>query len=128
MQGSLVYKPSYVFSGDTFSQCVYRPIHDAIESGCLDLVKVLISHGADPLAEFGEKTPVEYALSIDQKEIYKYLEGLTADISTYLTHSIPCLMHCFSTYCNATVQYYNGCYVYRYGSGISPSFVASTME
>ena len=113
MQGSLVYKPSYVFSDDTFSQCVYRPIHDAIESGCLDLVKVLISHGADPLAEFGEKTPVEYALSIDQKEIYKYLEGLTADISTYLTHSISCFMHCFSTYCNATVQYYNSCYVYR---------------
>ena len=66
-----------------FSQCVDRPIHDAIESGCLDLVKVLISHGADPQAEFGEKTPMEYALSIDQMEIYKYLEGLTEDISTY---------------------------------------------
>ena len=65
---------------------VDRPIHDAIESGCLDLVKVLISHGADPQAEFGEKTPMEYALSIDQMEIYKYLEGLTEDISTYLTH------------------------------------------
>ena len=66
---------------DIFSQRVYRPIHDAIESGCLDLVRVLISHGADPLAEFGEKTPVEYALSIDQKEIYKYLEGLSKDIT-----------------------------------------------
>ena len=75
---------------DTFAQYIYRPIHDAIESGCLDLVKVLISHGADPLAEFGEKTPVEYALSIDQKEIYKYLEGLTEDISSF--------MHCCSTY------------------------------
>ena len=68
--------------------CVDRPIHDAIESGCLDLVKVLISHGADPQAEFGEKTPMEYALSIDQMEIYKYLEGLTEDISTYLTHFV----------------------------------------
>jgi len=40
-------------------------------------VKVLISHGADPLAEFGEKTPVEFARAVDQKEVYKYLKGLS---------------------------------------------------
>ncbi len=52
----------------------FRPIHDAIESGNLEMVKLLMSHGADPLAEIGEKTPLEFALSNDQKEIHAFLE------------------------------------------------------
>jgi len=42
-------------------------------------VKVLISHGADPLAEFGEKTPVEFARAVDQKEVYKYLKDVVKE-------------------------------------------------
>ena len=52
-----------------------RPIHDAIEAGSLDLVKLLIQYGADPLAEFGEKTPVEFARAQGQNEIFRYLKG-----------------------------------------------------
>ena len=52
-----------------------RPIHDAIETGSLDLVQLLIQYGADPLAEFGEKTPVEFARAVGQNEIFRYLKG-----------------------------------------------------
>lgn len=52
----------------------YRPIHDAIESGNLEVVKLLVSHGADPMAEIGEKTPMEFALSLDQSAIFAFLE------------------------------------------------------
>ena len=51
-----------------------RPIHDAIEVGSLELVKLLIQHGADPLAEQGENTPVEIALKEKQPEIHAYLQ------------------------------------------------------
>ena len=54
--------------------CVRRPIHDAIERGSLELVKLLVQHGADPQAEFGEKTPVEYAKFHEQMEIHDYLQ------------------------------------------------------
>ncbi len=52
---------------------MYRPIHDAIEVGAFDLVKLLIQYGADPLAEQGEKTPAEFALDMEQPEIHDYL-------------------------------------------------------
>ena len=52
-----------------------RPIHDAIEVGAFDLVKLLIRYGADPLAEQGEKTPAEFALEMEQPEIHAYLQG-----------------------------------------------------
>ena len=51
-----------------------RPIHDAIEVGAFDLVKLLIRYGADPLAEQGEKTPAEFALEMEQPEIHAYLQ------------------------------------------------------
>ena len=51
-----------------------RPLHDAIEVGSLEVVQLLIEHGADPLAELGEKTPLEYALMHNQLEIYDYLQ------------------------------------------------------
>ena len=52
-----------------------RPIHDAIESGNLELLQLLLSYGADPMAEIGEKTPVEYALANNQMEIHAFLQG-----------------------------------------------------
>ena len=51
-----------------------RPIHDAIEVGAFELVKLLIRYGADPLAEQGEKTPAEFALDMEQPEIHAYLQ------------------------------------------------------
>ena len=56
------------------SPSLCRPIHDAIEVGSLELVKLLIRYGADPLAEQGEKTPVEFALDMEQPEIHDYLQ------------------------------------------------------
>ncbi len=41
-------------------------------------MKLLVEHGADPLAEIGDKTPVEYAMSLEKWEIRKYLQGTPA--------------------------------------------------
>ena len=53
-----------------------RPLHDAIESGSLEMVCLLIQHGADPLAEFGDHTPMEFARNEGQEEICSYLQGV----------------------------------------------------
>ena len=53
----------------------HRPIHDAIESGSLEVVQLLLRFGADPLAEFGESTPAEYASDVGQPHIAQYLRG-----------------------------------------------------
>ena len=52
-----------------------RPIHDAIEIGSLDLVKLLIDHNADLTVEYGERTAVEFAIDQDQIEIAEYIKG-----------------------------------------------------
>ena len=52
-----------------------RPIHDAIEIGNLELVKLLITHGADLLVEYGERTTTEFARDHNQHEIGDYLKG-----------------------------------------------------
>ena len=52
---------------------MYRPIHDAIEIGSLEIVKLLIQHGADPMADIGDKTPLEFSKSMEQDEIHDYL-------------------------------------------------------
>ena len=39
------------------------------------MVRLLIMHGADPLAEMGDKTPVEYAMAMKQEDICKYLQS-----------------------------------------------------
>lgn len=54
---------------------VYRPIHDAIESGHFDIVKYLVDHGADPSVEYSEKTPIELASTNGYPEIADYLTG-----------------------------------------------------
>lgn len=41
----------------------------------MPLVKLLVKHGADPLAECGGKTPLEIAQSLGQDDIVEYLEG-----------------------------------------------------
>ncbi len=38
-------------------------------------MKLLLSYGADPMAEIGERTPVEFALANGQMEIHVYLQG-----------------------------------------------------
>lgn len=60
--------------GGSSSIISHRPIHDAIESGNLDLVKLLLSNGADPLAEIGGRTPLEFALANHQMEVYAFLQ------------------------------------------------------
>ena len=54
---------------------LYRPIHDAIEIGCLELVKLLIDYKADVMMEFGERTAVEFAMEHKQLEIAEYIKG-----------------------------------------------------
>ncbi len=51
----------------------YRPIHDAIDIGALDIVQSLVQHGADPTAELGDKTPLYLAKTNKRPEIYDYL-------------------------------------------------------
>lgn len=52
-----------------------RAIHDAVETGILKMVQVLVEHGADPCTEFLERTPCEMAQSLGHKEIHSYLQG-----------------------------------------------------
>lgn len=57
------------------SNGVYRPIHDAIEIGCLELVKLLIDYKADLMVEYGERTAVEFAMDQNELEIGAYIKG-----------------------------------------------------
>lgn len=52
-----------------------RPIHDAIEAGDLTIVRLLVEHGADLMAEQGGKTPTDLAKSLGLTEISAYLDG-----------------------------------------------------
>jgi hypothetical protein len=52
-----------------------RPIHDALEAGELSIVKLLVQNGADFMAEYGGKTPLELAKSHGHLDIANYLEG-----------------------------------------------------
>lgn len=54
---------------------LFRPIHDAIESGHFEIVKYLVDHGADPTVEYSEKTPIELANTSGYPEIAEYLTG-----------------------------------------------------
>lgn len=54
---------------------LYRPIHDAIEIGCLELVKLLIDYKADLMVEYGERTAVEFAMDQNELEIASYIKG-----------------------------------------------------
>lgn len=60
---------------------LYRPIHDAIELGCLELVKLLIDYNADVMMEFGERTAVEFAMEHNQREIAEYIKGVMPGLS-----------------------------------------------
>ena len=55
---------------------IFRPIHDAIEAGNMEIVKLLVEHGADVMAEYSEKTPFELATYLEQNEIAYYLKGI----------------------------------------------------
>ena len=52
-----------------------RPIHDAIEIGNVDMVRLLVERGADLLVEYGERTAVEFARDQNQLEIADYIKG-----------------------------------------------------
>ena len=54
---------------------VRRAIHDAVETGMLEMVRVLVEHGADPCTEYLDKTPCEIARSLGHMEIHQYLQG-----------------------------------------------------
>lgn len=62
----------------TFRICslLLRPIHDAVEAGNFEIVTVLVDHGADPMVEYSERTPLEIAKSCNFQEIIDYLTGL----------------------------------------------------
>lgn len=55
---------------------MHRPIHDAIEIGHMELVKLLIEYNADLTVEYGERTAVEFAREHKQYEIAEYIKGL----------------------------------------------------
>ena len=70
--------------------CVYysaiiscRPIHDAVEAGNFEIVTVLVQHGADPMVEYSERTPLEIAKSAHFEDIASYLSGIV--INTLMT-------------------------------------------
>lgn len=68
-----------------------RPIHDAIEIGSLDLVKLLIDHNADLMVEYGERTAVEFAIDQDQIEIAEYIKGGQSQHVQYIVmHTLEC--------------------------------------
>ena len=60
--------------------CRYRPIHDAIEIGNVDMVRLLVERGADLLVEFGERTAVEFARDHRQLEIADYIKGASETV------------------------------------------------
>ena len=54
---------------------ITRPIHDAVEAGNFEIVTILVEHGADPMVEYSERTPIEIAKSANFQEIVAYLSG-----------------------------------------------------
>ena len=52
----------------------HRPIHDAIEIGALEVVKLLVEYGADPTAELGDKSPLDLAKDLKTPEMLNYLQ------------------------------------------------------
>jgi len=55
----------------------HTPLTDAIwESGNLDMVQLLIDHGADPMMKGNRKSPLEWAQEKDKKDIVAYLQTI----------------------------------------------------
>lgn len=62
---------------------VYRPLHEAAENGFVEMIRLLLSYGADPmLATYSGLTPLSLATDEDTKHLLKYymadVQGLTA--------------------------------------------------
>ncbi|KAL2837355.1 ankyrin repeat-containing domain protein [Aspergillus pseudoustus] len=67
---------------------VYHPtaLHSAIQSGNLSLVKLFVEHGADiHIKDSFHGPPLEYAASLAELRIVRYLLALGADINTNST-------------------------------------------
>lgn len=55
----------------------YTPLHDAVEQGHLDVVRLLIKNGADPKGMTDHMvTPVELSIMLQEHQITDYLTGL----------------------------------------------------
>ena len=52
-----------------------RPIHDAVESGNLEVVKLLVEYDVEVAPDSGEQLPIAIARKKGFREIEKYLEG-----------------------------------------------------
>ncbi|OTF83432.1 BCL-6 corepressor-like protein [Euroglyphus maynei] len=57
-----------------------RPLHDAIENDHIEIVRLLLSYGADPrISTYSGTTPLQLSRS---KAMSKFLQGFYSDIST----------------------------------------------
>ena len=73
------------------ASCPHRPIHDAIEIGALEVVKLLVEYGADPTAELGDKSPLDLAKTLKTPEMLNYLQRKPFSTPTLyaIMHAVP---------------------------------------
>lgn len=62
---------------------VYRPLHEAAENGFVEIIRLLLSYGADPmLATYSGLTPLSLATDEETKSLLKHymadVQGLPA--------------------------------------------------
>lgn len=59
----------------------YSPLHDAVEQGHIDVVKLLVDRGASiAIKNTDGDTPKELAKLLNETEIYRFLNSLTASL------------------------------------------------
>lgn len=62
---------------------IIRPLHEAAENGATELVRLLLSYGADPLlATYSGQTPLMLAIDTEANSI---LEQHLADVQGHIT-------------------------------------------
>lgn len=80
--GILIDNSSETLKYDLFSY--YRPLHEAAENGATELVRLLLSYGADPLlATYSGQTPLMLAADTDAYSILEqHLDDIQGRTST----------------------------------------------
>jgi len=59
----------------------YSPLHDAVEQGHIDVVKLLVDRGASiAIKNTDGDTPTELAKLLNETEIYRFLSSLAASL------------------------------------------------